>query len=199
MDIQLPLSVRWHGRGGQGVVTASRILATAAMQAGYYMQSLPDFGAERSGAPVAAHTRIDAAPPAERGPIEHPDAVVILDPSLIGQVDVTAGLKSPGMAIVNVREENTGTLKQLLLAQGQALWAVDGSGIGTRLLGRNLPNTPVLGALVKALPVLPLEAIGTAMRELMGETFSEKVIDANLQALREGYETVRRAEEVANA
>jgi pyruvate ferredoxin oxidoreductase gamma subunit len=199
MEFQLPLSVRWHGRGGQGVVTASRILATAALKAGHYMQSLPDFGAERSGAPVAAHTRIDTAPPAERGPIEAPDVVVILDASLAGQVDVTAGLKSHSAVIVNVREDNIGKLGQLPLKPGQALWTVDGSGIGTRLLGRNLPNTPVLGALARVVPVLPLDTIAVAMRELMSETFSEKVINANLQALHEGYEAVRRAEEVANA
>ena len=199
MDFQPPLAIRWHGRGGQGVVTASRILATAALNGGYYMQSLPDFGAERSGAPIAAHTRIDTEPPAERGPIEQPDVVIILDRSLIGQVDVTAGLKDRGAVLLNARNDDAGAQGQLPLKPGQVLWTLDGSSIGTRLLGRNLPNIPVLGALVKAVPVLPLDAVAAAMKQVMSETFSEKVIEANLRALHEGFGAARCTKELANA
>jgi pyruvate ferredoxin oxidoreductase gamma subunit len=191
MKPQLPLEIRWHGRGGQGVVTASRILATAGLKAGHYMQSLPDFGAERSGAPIAAHTRIGESPPVERGPIDFPDVVIILDASLIGQVDVTAGLKEPGAVVLNIRDN--ALLPDMPLKSGDELWRVDASEIGMRLLGRNLPNTPVLGAFAKAVPALPLETIAEALKELMSETFSEKIIAANLQALREGFESAMPA------
>jgi pyruvate ferredoxin oxidoreductase gamma subunit len=77
MHKKLPVAVRWHGRGGQGVVTASRVLATAALKGGYFLQSLPDFGAERSGAPIAAYTRISETPPVDRGPVYDPDALNI--------------------------------------------------------------------------------------------------------------------------
>lgn len=197
MQPQLPLSIRWHGRGGQGVVTASRILAAAALKAGHYMQSLPDFGAERSGAPIAAHTRIDISPPAERGPIEEPEAVIVLDSSLAGQVDVTAGLKDPGALILNISSAQR--TQKFSLTGSQELWSVDGSEIGSRLLGRNLPNTPVLGAFARAVPVLPLETIAEALQELMSETFDERIVAANLAALREGFSAVRRVREAVNA
>ena len=72
MQKKLPVEVRWHGRGGQVVVTASRKLATAALKGGYYFQSLPDFGAERSVALIAAYTRISKPPPVDRGPVPNP-------------------------------------------------------------------------------------------------------------------------------
>lgn len=196
MNAQLPIAIRWHGRGGQGVITASRILATAGLKAGYYMQSLPDFGAERSGAPIAAHTRIDVNPPAERGPIEEPDAVIVLDASLIGQVDVTAGLAPDGAVVINLPD---GSGPDLDLKEGQELWRIDGSGIGNRLLGRNLPNTPILGAFAKAVAVLPLETVASALTELMSETFTPHIVSANTEALHEGYSSVRRMSEVINA
>ena len=197
MEPKLPLEIRWHGRGGQGVVTASRILATAGLKAGHYLQSLPDFGAERSGAPIAAHTRIDEMPPVERGPIEFPDVVIVLDASLIGQVDVTAGLKEPGAVVMNIRGDDEPP--ELPLKPLHELWRIDGSEIGRRLLGRNLPNTPILGAFAKAVPALPLETIAEALEELMSETFNEKVIKANLEALREGFDSAAPVKEVAHA
>lgn len=198
MRPRLPLEVRWHGRGGQGVVTASLILVTAALKAGHHIQSLPDFGAERSGAPIAAHARISEEPPADRGPIESPDVVVVLDSSLIGQVPLTAGLRTYGAVILNSRGYDPGLSDGLQLKSGQEVWALDASEIGNRLLGRNLPNTPVLGAFARAVELLPLNAISSALRELMSETFSEQIILANLTALQEGFDSVRRVEEGAH-
>ncbi len=191
---ELPLEIRWHGRGGQGVVTASRILATAALNGGYYLQSLPDFGAERSGAPISAYTRISETPPVDRGPITEPDAVILLDASLIGQVNILGGLVSDGTVVINVTDANTGALEKLQARPEQQLWTVDGSAIGAELLGRNLPNTPVLGAFARAVPVLGLEAISEALKQLMSETFSAAIIESNLKALRRGYDEAVHAE-----
>lgn len=181
------------------MVTASRILATAGLNAGHYLQSLPDFGAERSGAPIAAHTRLDTSPPVERGPIDEPDVIIVLDPSLVGQVDVERGLAKNGALILNMRTDGLKLAKELDLGQGQELWTLDATEIGNRLLKRNLPNTPVLGAFAKVVPVLALEAIEEALSELMSETFPERIIKANLEALREGYAAVTRMQEVVNA
>src|SRR3990167_7956124 len=89
--VRLPARIRGRGRGGQGVVTASRLLAAAAVRAGLYPLSLPEFGAERSGAPVEAHTRIDRISPTLRSPIDAPDVVVVFDWTLL-DVDVIQGL-----------------------------------------------------------------------------------------------------------
>lgn len=194
MKANPPLEIRWHGRGGQGVVTASRILATAALNGGYYLQSLPDFGAERSGAPISAYTRISETPPVDRGPITNPDIVILLDASLIGQVDVLSGLVGDGVVVVNMADPGSDAVRELGAQAGQELWTVDASGISRELLGRNLPNTPMLGAFVRAAPVMDLEAISKALEELMSETFSRSIIDSNLIALKRGFDEARRAE-----
>lgn len=190
--LQLPLEIRWHGRGGQGVVTGSRLLATAALKAGLYPQSLPDFGAERSGAPIAAYTRIDRVPPVLRGPVEEPNLVVVVDPTLIGSIPVTAGLTPDGTVIVNTIRSAEEIAERLDVDRAQ-VWCVDAHGISTRILGKRLPNAPLLGALVRAVPVVPVEDLEMAFRGQASLTFTEKVIEANIQALNEGYESARSA------
>lgn len=199
MQKMLPIAVRWHGRGGQGVVTASRILASAALKGGYYMQSLPDFGAERSGAPIAAYTRISETPPVDRGPVDEPDVVIVLDSSLIGQVDMLGGLIPDGTVILNTPDPNSAAVARLELGPQQQLWTLHASQIAMDLLRRNLPNTPVLGAFAHAVPVLDLDTISLALKELMSEKFSESIIEANLKALRLGYDQARRLEVTAHA
>lgn len=199
MQKMLPVAVRWHGRGGQGVVTASRILASAALKGGYYMQSLPDFGAERSGAPIAAYTRISETPPVDRGPVDEPGVVIVLDSSLIGQVDMLGGLIPDGTVILNTPDPNSAALARLGPEPQQELWTLNASRIAMDLLRRNLPNTPVLGAFAHAVPVLDLDTISLALKELMSEKFSESIIEANLKALRLGYDQARQVEVTAHA
>jgi len=95
------IEVRWHGRGGQGAVTSVELLALAAIEEGKYAQGFPAFGPERRGAPVMAYNRVSEKPIKIRSGIYHPDVVVVLDPSLIGLVNVTEGLKPGGLLVVN--------------------------------------------------------------------------------------------------
>ena len=190
--VTLPAEVRWHGRGGQGVVTASRLLATAALEAGYYPQSLPDFGAERSGAPIAAYTRIGDRPPTMRGPVENPALVLVLDPSLIGSVDVLEGV-SPGMAVV-VNSIRSPEDERVRLGRGDiVICTVDGTTIAEELIGRPLPNVPMLGALLRVFPIVSMDTMVDAVRKQLGETFPERIVEGNVTALRRGYETARSA------
>lgn len=184
--VALPLELRWHGRGGQGAVTASRLLATAALAAGLYPQSLPDFGAERSGAPVAAHTRIDSVSPTQRGPVEDPAAIVVLDSTLIRQVDLLAGLIAGGTVVLNSAHHPRG-MREKFNRDDIRVCTVDGSGIAGRLLGRNLPNSAVLGALLRAVPVVDLEVAAGAVSVELARTFEARIVDANLAAMREGH------------
>jgi len=194
LDKRLPIEVRWHGRGGQGVVTASRILASAALKGGYYLQSLPDFGAERSGAPIAAYTRIRETPVIDRGPVYAPDAVIVLDASLIGQVDVEIGLVDDGTIIVNTANPNSPALKRLKLKPGQQLWTVDARKIAIELIKRNVPNTPILGVFARCVPVLDIDTMSHAIDELMSETFPPNIVEANLKALRLGHDQAKKIE-----
>ncbi|MDP6667686.1 MAG: 2-oxoacid:acceptor oxidoreductase family protein [Dehalococcoidia bacterium] len=198
MEKKLPLAIRWHGRGGQGVVTASRILASTALKGGYYLQSLPDFGAERSGAPIAAYTRISETPPVDRGPVDEPDVIIVLDSSLIGQVDMLDGLAPDGIVILNTPDPSPAAIAQLDLGPQQEIWALNASQIAMDLLRRNLPNTPVLGAFARAIPVLDMDTISLALEELLSERFNETIIKANLEALRLGHDQAQQVEVTAD-
>ncbi len=191
--VKLPAELRWHGRGGQGVVTASRLLATGGLAAGLYPQSLPDFGAERSGAPIVAYTRFDTRPPMLRGPVTAPAAVAVLDETLIGSVPLLEGMVDGGVLVVNTRRSPESVGEQLDAA-GVVICTVDGDGISIRLLGRPLPNSPLLGALVRVFPIVEIDALRTSVREQMQAVFSEKVVEGNLAALSEGYEVCRVGE-----
>jgi pyruvate ferredoxin oxidoreductase gamma subunit len=191
--VRLPARIRWHGRGGQGVVTASRLLAAAAVRAGLYPLSLPEFGAERSGAPVEAHTRIDRISPTLRSPIDAPDVVVVFDWTLLDVVDVIQGLPARGIAVVNT------TLAPEVVAErfgepALRVACIDGDGIAKRLLGRPIPNSPLLGALLRAYPVIELPVMVQALQTGLEATFPSRIVEANLDALNEGYRTVRTTE-----
>ncbi|MEM2568110.1 MAG: 2-oxoacid:acceptor oxidoreductase family protein, partial [Candidatus Bathyarchaeia archaeon] len=95
------IEVRWHGRGGQGAWTASELLARAAVYEGKYIQSFPEFGPERMGAPVSAFTRISTEPIRIHCAVYNPDVVVVLDPTLLKAVPVTDGMSENGRLIIN--------------------------------------------------------------------------------------------------
>lgn len=99
------IEVRWHGRAGQGAKTASQLLAASALARGKFVQAFPEYGPERSGSPMRAYTRIDDAPIRRRYGVTEPDAVVVLDDSLLGEVDVTEGLGEAGLLIVNAESD----------------------------------------------------------------------------------------------
>lgn len=188
VEVRLPLEVRWHGRGGQGAVTASRLLASGALAAGFYLQSLPDFSAERAGAPVAAYTRIDREPPRMRGPVLEPGAVVVIDPTLLEVVNVAGGLLPGGSLVVNTRDKPE-TIAANVERNDVNVWTADGSGIAMATLGRPLPNVPMLGSLLKAIPLIDPETMIKALRHQLGELFPERIVEANVQAFNQGFES----------
>ena len=185
------LEIRWHGRGGQGAVTASEILAEAALEEGKYFQAFPDYGPERMGAPVRAYTRISSLPIRQHCQITNPDAVVVLDPTLIGVVDFTEGLKEGGTVIVNI-SMSAADLKKKLGFTGGKLFTVDATRIAIDTIGKNIPNTPLVGALLGALGgVLSKEAVLDGVKKKMGTKVSEKLVKANVVAFERAYNEVK--------
>ena len=187
---QRRLEIRWHGRGGQGVVTASRILAESALAVGLYAQSLPDFGAERSGAPLAVYTRVGRHPFYERGHVINPDIVVVIDPTLLGKVNVLAGITEGGVLLVNT-EMSPSELAKHLPGDYGVVCTLDASSIAMNTLQRKIPNIPMLGALVRVLPLVPLEEIERTIRRLFMQKFGERIVELNLKALEMGYREVK--------
>jgi len=182
------VEIRFHGRGGQGTVVASEILARALFKEGRYVQAFPAFGVERRGAPVTAFLRVDSHPIRLRCQIQTPDHIVILDPTLIPVVEVTAGLKSKGSILINTDrspqefpEFSEGGWRVATVAAGAI--AVE-YGLGTRT--NPIVNTAILGAFARLSGLVSLEAITEAISEGVPTR-----PEANVAAARAAYERVQ--------
>jgi pyruvate ferredoxin oxidoreductase gamma subunit len=136
------IQFRIHGRGGQGVVTAAELLSFAAFQDGLFAQAFPSFGSERMGAPVMAYCRIDSVLIRSREPVSHPDVLLIQDSTLLHQVDVFAGLSSPGFVLINSTRNKEGLRLTDFDARypGVQLYTLPASDLAFKHLGRPFAN-----------------------------------------------------------
>ncbi len=182
--------VRWHGRGGQGAVTASKLLATSALAEGKNIQAFPEYGPERMGAPIQSFTRISDTPIRIHCHVTNPDMVVVLDPTLIGSVDITEGLTDDGIIVVNTGE-SPAQIRNNLHLKGRKVFTVDASKIALEEFGRPMPNTPMIGALIKATGLLELENVITDIKSKFAGKFGQKVIDGNVNAIKRAYQEVK--------
>jgi len=178
--------IRWHGRGGQGAWTASELLAKAAIQEGKYIQSFPEFGPERMGAPMRAFTRISDEPINLHCSIYSPDIVGVLDPTLLKTVSVADGLPEDGILVINTRETPVELRKQLNL-NGRKLWTVPATDIAAKILGRPITNTAMLGAVARASGIIDLKSLEKAVRK----RFSVKLAEKNIAVIREAYKEAK--------
>lgn len=178
--------IRWHGRGGQGAWTASELLAKAAILEGKYVQSFPEFGPERMGAPMAAYTRISDEPIKLHCSIYNPNVVVVLDPTLLKTVKVTHGLTEDGVVVVNTRESATG-LKKKLKTTSQKVWTVPATDIAIKILNVPITNTSMLGAATRAASLVNLESIEKVIRE----RFQPALAERNIAVIREAYKEAK--------
>ncbi|HDI02431.1 MAG TPA: pyruvate synthase [Ignisphaera sp.] len=179
------IEIRWHGRGGQGAVTAAIIVAQAAIFEGKYAQAYPEFGAERRGAPVRAYNRVSDEPIYTRAPILTPDVVVVLDSSLPKELYME-GLKSGGYLVMNTKK-SIDEVKQYIGRNDIKIAVVDATRIALETLGIPIVNTAMVGALVKVLPIVKIERVEEAIRE----NFSGRLAEVNIQAVRKAYESVK--------
>ena len=182
--------IRWHGRGGQGVVTAGELLAEMALDMGYYFQAFPDYGPERMGAPLKAFTRLSSEPIHLHCQIEAPDIVLVLDPTLLGTVDVIEGLKEDGLLLVNTAKSPMEIREMLGLEKGR-LFTVDASRIAMQEIGREITNTPMLGALAKATGMFELEDLVEQTRRRFTSRLREQLVEANVRAIQRAAEEVQ--------
>lgn len=185
------LEIRWHGRGGQGAKTASLLLAQAAFEIGAYMQAFPEYGPERMGAPVTAYTRISNEPIRIHSNIYEPDVEVVIDPTLIGTVDVTSGLKEDGILLVNTAKDPQ-YVKERTGFKGK-VYTIDASQIALDEIGGNFPNTPMLAAVVKVTDVLDEQKFVENMEGNFRKKFAHKlqVVDGNMRALKRAMQEVK--------
>ena len=186
------VEVRWHGRGGQGAKTASLLLADAAFNTGKYVQGFPEYGPERMGAPISAYNRISDERCVVHSNIYEPDYVVVVDATLLTAVDVTGGLKKDGAIIINSAKEPE-ELRPLLEGYEGRVYTIDAGKIAEEEIGRNIPNTPMLGAVVKVSGVIPEGEFFNDMEESMKHKFANKpqVIEGNMKALKRSMQEVK--------
>lgn len=178
------VEIRWHGRGGQGIVTVSRLLAQAALLEGKYVQSFPEFGPERRGAPVTGYTRISDEPILIHSQIYNPSIVVVVDPTLIGKVDISKGLSPKGLIVAH-SDKSSEELKKILSAEGATIYAVNAMKIALEVLGRPIYNTAMLGALLKASPLVTIDSIAKVIKERFSGALGEKNVEAIKRAYKE--------------
>ena len=182
--------IRVHGRGGQGVVTATEMLSVAAFEEGRHAQAFPSFGSERTGAPVVAFCRIADKEIRLREPIMEPDALIIQDTTLLHQIDVFAGLKSDGYVLLNSRQSLAALgLSDFIETHDPArICTLHATELGLKHVGRPIPNVPLIAGFAALSGIIHLESVILAINE----KFKGKVAEGNIAAATEAYELVKQ-------
>ncbi len=181
------VEIRWHGRGGQGTVTAAKVLADACLSGGRHVQAFPEYGPERAGAPLRAFSRFSDKTIRMHCPVLHPSIVGIVDATLIDAIDVTGGALENAVFIVNSSKDAGEIRKKLGVKDSQKVFTVDASKIAIESFGRAMPNSPMLGAIVKATGIVEMDVLLANVKKSFGKKFSQKIIDGNLEAVNRGY------------
>jgi len=177
------------GRGGQGAKTAAQFIAEAALESGKNVQAFPEYGPERTGAPVKSFVRISNEPIKTHAPVVKPNIALVIDPTLIGQVDITGGMDSKGILVVN-SPKPAKTIKDETKFPG-SVYTVDATKISINLIGANLPNTPILGALVKLTSVIEMESLVEQVKRKFIKKIGEEKTNANIEAIKKAYSEVK--------
>lgn len=176
--------IRIHARAGQGAITTANILGEAYFIKGLYAYAFPHFGAARMGAPMNAFVRVDASPVRIRSQIYEPDFVIIVDATLMRGSNCLSGLSEKGIALINEKEGISLPKAKLK----QKIYLIPANDIAQKTIGRPLGNTALLGAYAAASAELDLKTIQEAVRR----RFSGKIQEANLEAVRQGFEFAQK-------
>lgn len=181
--------VRIHGRGGQGGKTAAQFIAESGMDLGKYVQAFPEYGPERTGAPVTAYARISDNKIRLYQPVNHPDVILVIDSTLLCATDVTEGATKDSVLVVNTTKSPE-ELKRDLGFEGK-VYTVDATKISIEATGANKPNIPILGAMIKASPVISLESVEGKIRQKFLKKLGEEKTNATINAIKRSYNEVR--------
>lgn len=182
--------IRWHGRGGQGAKTASVLLGKVIARTNKSIQAFPEYGPERMGAPVLAFNRISDEQIRIHCKVTEPDIVMALDPSLLDIVEITAGTSSENIIVVNTTEAPE-VIKEKTNFAGK-IYTVNAYKIAREEMGRPIPNTPMLGALVKVTDLLEIEDLLKYIKVELNKKFADKleIVDKNITAIKRSYREV---------
>jgi pyruvate ferredoxin oxidoreductase gamma subunit len=188
------LEIRWHGRGGQGTKTAVLLLAQAAILEGRCAQGFPEYGPERMGAPMQGYNRIADRPIRRRGPIEEPGILVVLDPSLLKDPSLLQGARPGSLMIVNTTRPAAQVAAELPeLVEDLRVHVVDATNIARAETGSPIPNSVMLGALVRLTNAAKLESVRETITRKLQKKYASKesLLSGNLAALERGQKEVQ--------
>ncbi|NQT00263.1 MAG: 2-oxoacid:acceptor oxidoreductase family protein [Candidatus Omnitrophica bacterium] len=183
------VEVRWHGRGGQGAKTAAQFLAEAALDAGKFIQSFPEYGPERAGAPIRTYTRISDQPINIHCSVANPEYVVVIDPTLASP-KIVEGLPDQGVLLVNTNESIESVRQKTGFKVGKVA-TVDATQISLDTLGRSMPNMPMLGALVKVAPLVEMDTLCERVKAKFSKKIGEEKTNANISGIKRAYQEVK--------
>jgi len=183
------VEIRIHGRGGQGAKSASQLIVESAMDQNKQIQAFPEYGPERTGAPMVTYARISDKPITTYEPILKPSIVMVIDPTLIGQVDVAKGMTEKSVLIINTTKSPEDIRKDVGF-KGK-IYTVDATGISIKYLGRNVPNTPMLGALIKVSGAIQMEYLIKKVDDMFLKKLGAEKTKANVDAITEAYGSVK--------
>lgn len=181
--------IRWHGRGGQGTVTAAKIFAETATFKGSHVQAFPEYGPERMGAPLKVYNRISIKPLFMHCQVHHPNIVVVVDSSLIKSVNVTEGVSDDPIYMINTHLPPE-KIREKLKIKGGKVFTVDATKISLKAFGKPIPNTPMLGALAKVTDLIDTMSLIKDIKTTFGKKFTQDIIDANIEAIKMAQEEV---------
>ncbi len=168
----------------------AEFLAFVSLNEGKYSQGFPEYGPERSGAPIKGYTRISDGQIKMHSAVYHPDIVLVLDSSLLESVNVCEGLKEGGPVIINSALSVADLEKQYPFLKGKKVWVLDADRISKDEIGRAIPNMPMLGALVKATGVVKLESVTADIRQEFAKKFTPEILEGNIRAVDRAYQEV---------
>jgi pyruvate ferredoxin oxidoreductase gamma subunit len=188
------VEIRWHGRGGQGAKTAALLFADAALAEGKFIQAFPEYGPERMGAPVQSFNRLADKLITLHCGITNPKYVAVLDPSLLKSIDVLSGVPDDGMIVINTTKSPK-EIKKSLSNQKVKVYTIDASKISIETIGRDIPNTPMIGAMVAATKLLNFDHLMKDMEIKLKKKFASKpeIVAGNLKAIKRAFEEVKSA------
>lgn len=185
------IEIRWHGRAGQGVVTAAVTLADVlAGEEGKYVQAFPEFGAEKRGAPILAFNRISQKPIRSHSQVYEPDIVVVTDPSLLGLIDVTDGAKEDAIFLLNTTFDIPLVRKGLNLGT-RKVYALDAYTIAREEIGRPIPNVPMVAALIKVTGLLESKKFMEKLKASLSKKLRPEVVASNLRTVERAFKEVK--------
>ncbi len=184
------LEIRWHGRAGQGVVTAAETLAEILVHEGKYVQAFPNFGAEKRGAPISAYNRISSKLITIHQEITNPKIVVVTDPTLLGLINFAEGIPDDGIIIANSTLDPA-YIKEKLKLHPRSVYSIDAYKIANEEIGRPIPNIPMLAALFKATGMMDMEKLKERVRASLEKKLKREIVEANLRTIERAYKEVK--------